>query len=143
MNRDITKTYTNGEITVVWKPSVCIHSTVCFKGLGDVFDPKARPWVNMEGAKTEHITAQIDKCPSGALSYYRNDALEGEAKTVQAESIVEVMPNGPLLVYGNLNVKDSTGNTVQKNKVTAFCRCGASGNKPYCDGTHTKIGFQG
>jgi len=43
MNRDITKTYTNGEITVVWKPNVCIHSTVCFKGLSGVFDPKVRP----------------------------------------------------------------------------------------------------
>lgn len=143
MNRDITKTYTNGEITVVWKPSVCIHSTVCFKGLGDVFDPKARPWINMDGAETQHIMEQIDKCPSGALSYYRNADVPGESRTVQAESIVEVMPNGPLLVYGNLNVKDSAGNTVQKNKVTAFCRCGGSGNKPYCDGTHTKIGFQG
>lgn len=143
MNRDITKTYTNGEITVVWKPNVCIHSTVCFKGLSGVFDPKVRPWINMDGAETQRITEQIDKCPSGALSYYRNADVPGDNKTVQAESIVEVMPNGPLLVYGNLNVKDSSGNTVQKNKVTAFCRCGGSGNKPYCDGTHTKIGFQG
>jgi len=97
----------------------------------------------MDGAETQLITEQIDKCPSGALSYYRNADVPGDNTTVQAESIVEVMPNGPLLVYGNLNVKDSAGNTVQKNKVTAFCRCGGSGNKPYCDGTHTKIGFQG
>lgn len=53
------------------------------------------------------------------------------------------MPNGPLLVYGNIVVKDKEGNQTQKNKVTAFCRCGASSNKPYCDGTHTKIGFEG
>jgi CDGSH-type Zn-finger protein len=59
------------------------------------------------------------------------------------ESIVEVSPNGPLLVYGNILVKDKDGNETQKNKVTAFCRCGSSGNKPYCDGTHRKINFVG
>ncbi len=143
MPKEITKTYTNGEITVVWKPGECIHSAVCFKGLGEVFDPKARPWVNINGANSEHIVAQIDKCPSGALSYFRNNDIQGQAEKIEAESIVEAVPNGPLLVYGNLSVKDSVGNTVQKTKVTAFCRCGASANKPYCDGTHTKVGFAG
>ena len=55
---------------------------------------------------------------------------------------VEVMKNGPLMVYGNLKVKDAKGNEVEKHKVTAFCRCGASANKPFCDGTHMKIGFR-
>ena len=53
------------------------------------------------------------------------------------------MPNGPLLVYGNITVKHPDGEEIQKNKVTAFCRCGQSSNKPYCDGTHTKINFEG
>lgn len=135
------KRYTNDEITVVWKPDVCIHSTNCFKGLPQVFDPKARPWINAKGAKTAEIAAQIDKCPSGALSYFYNS--EGEKVSVESEVIVEVMPNGPLLVYGNLKVKDTSGAESEKHKVTAFCRCGGSANKPYCDGTHAKIGFQG
>ena len=66
------KRYTNGEITVVWKPDICIHSEICFQGLGEVFDPQKRPWVNINGASTEAIIAQVDQCPSGALSYIRN-----------------------------------------------------------------------
>lgn len=135
------KRYTNDEITVVWKPETCVHSTLCWKGLIKVFNPKSRPWVNMQGAETEKIVEQINKCPSGALSYFYNS--EGETTEVEAETIAEIMENGPLLVYGNLKIKDAEGNETKKNKVTAFCRCGASENKPYCDGSHKKIDFKG
>ena len=47
--KDITKKYSNGDVTVVWKPNMCIHSTICFKGLGKVFDPQKRPWITPEG----------------------------------------------------------------------------------------------
>lgn len=70
--KDITKKYTNGEVTIVWKPTMCIHSAICFKGLGGVFDPQKRPWITPEGANTENIIAQVKKCPSGALSYHLN-----------------------------------------------------------------------
>jgi uncharacterized Fe-S cluster protein YjdI len=145
MSQSEKKEYTNGEITIVWEPGKCIHSTKCWKGhdgLLDVFNPKERPWIKPNGASTERIMQQIDKCPSGALSYYKNTPTS-ETLSVVNENIVEVMKNGPLLVYGNLQVKDAEGNVMQKNKVTAFCRCGASSNKPYCDGTHTKIKFEG
>ena len=66
------KAYTNGEITVLWKPGVCIHSGKCVLGLGEVFDVSARPWINMEGSITERIIKQVEQCPSGALSYVRN-----------------------------------------------------------------------
>ncbi len=59
------------------------------------------------------------------------------------ETIVEATPNGPLMVYGNIRVNDSEGNETVKHKVTAFCRCGQSQNKPYCDGTHKKVDFKG
>jgi uncharacterized Fe-S cluster protein YjdI len=143
--KDITKHYTNGEVTIVWKPATCIHSTLCWKGndaLKAVFNPAEKPWIKPEAAGTERIIQQIKKCPSGALSYYMNKEGE-ENKEVNAESIVEVMPNGPLLVYGNITVKATDGNEHHRNKVTAFCRCGSSANKPYCDGTHTKIEFKG
>jgi uncharacterized Fe-S cluster protein YjdI len=61
--------YTNGEITVVWKPGICIHSGICFKGLAGVFDPRRRPWIVMSNADTASIIAQVKKCPSGALSF--------------------------------------------------------------------------
>lgn len=78
MNEDITKTYTNGEVTIVWKASVCVHSKICWKrpgGLPEVFKPMEKPWVHPEGASTERIIEQIKKCPSGALSYIMNSDL--------------------------------------------------------------------
>ncbi|MBL7854783.1 MAG: (4Fe-4S)-binding protein [Cyclobacteriaceae bacterium] len=141
--KDITKKYTNGEVTIVWKPDTCIHSAICFKGLGEVFDPQKRPWITPEGASTERIIDQVKKCPSGALSYYLNADAGDRPVKVESETIVETSPNGPLLVYGNVTVKDALGVLTKKNNVTAFCRCGASQNKPYCDGSHRKAGFQG
>ncbi len=135
------KRYTNNEITIVWKPDTCIHAKLCWNGLGEVFNPRERPWINMDGATTEKIVEQINKCPSGALSYFHNS--EGEQTEVETETIAEVMENGPLLVYGNITVKDSQGNETKKHKVTAFCRCGASSNKPFCDGGHKKVDFKG
>jgi uncharacterized Fe-S cluster protein YjdI len=76
--KEITKKYSTGEVTVIWKPSVCIHSAVCFKGLPEVFDPRERPWVKIDGASTSVIIDQVKKCPSGALSYVLNNL--GEKK---------------------------------------------------------------
>lgn len=122
---------------------MCIHSAICFKGLGEVFDPQKRPWITPEGANTESIIAQVKKCPSGALSYYLNRDAGDEQVKVEAETIVETMPNGPLMVYGNVTIKDSKGNLTNKHNATAFCRCGGSSNKPFCDGSHKKNGFEG
>jgi uncharacterized Fe-S cluster protein YjdI len=141
--KDIVKKYSNNEVTVVWKPSECIHSGICFRGLGEVFDPRKRPWITMERSTTEKIIDQVKKCPSGALSYFLNRDAEDGLVNVESETIVETVPNGPLMVYGNVSVKDHTGTITRKNNATAFCRCGSSGNKPYCDGSHKKIGFEG
>jgi len=72
--KEIIKKYTNGEIAVVWEPSKCIHSTICFKGLPEVFDPSKRPWVTIEGASTNQIINQVKGCPSGALSIQTNES---------------------------------------------------------------------
>ena len=142
--KDVTKKYTNGEVTIVWKPELCIHSGNCFRGLNEVFNPQQRPWVKPDATTSDKIVEQVKKCPSGALSYYLNKDVEDEKKIkIEAETIVETSPNGPLLVYGNVSVKDSSGTITKKNNVTAFCRCGASGNKPFCDGSHKKINFVG
>lgn len=136
------KEYKNDRIVVKWEPEKCIHSTKCWKGLLPVFDPRRKPWVDLSAAETEEIIAQIDKCPSGALSWKFIHGDNKESST-SGETIVEAMKNGPLILYGNVQVKNSEGKIEMRNKSTAFCRCGASSNKPYCDGSHVKIGFQG
>ena len=71
--KELTKHYTNGEVTIVWKNSLCTHSANCVKGLPDVFKPRESPWVNPENSTTEKIIEQVKKCPSGALSYFMNE----------------------------------------------------------------------
>ncbi len=140
-SKEIIKEYTNGEFTILWKPKACIHAAECVKRLPQVYKPKEKPWITMEKATTAALKEQIQACPSGALSY----KITSEEGTEAAETLIEVeaMPNGPLLVYGTLNIKKSDGSSETKQKTTAFCRCGASNNKPYCDGAHTKIAFKG
>ncbi len=67
--------YSNNDITVVWKPEVCQHSTLYWKGLIGVFNPKEKPWIKMNGTTTEQIIEQVKKCPSGALSYVMNEEI--------------------------------------------------------------------
>lgn len=73
MKKEIVKKYSNGELTVVWKPNKCIHAGECVKALPQVYNPKEKPWIKAENASTEELKAQINKCPSGALSYLMND----------------------------------------------------------------------
>ncbi|HMQ46262.1 MAG TPA: CDGSH iron-sulfur domain-containing protein [Saprospiraceae bacterium] len=61
----------------------------------------------------------------------------------EQECIIEVIPNGPLRVYGNLSVKKADGTIEKRTKAASFCRCGASANKPFCDGTHKGLDFVG
>jgi len=144
--RQITKKYSNGEITVVWKPSLCTHSKVCWKGLPEVFNPEKRPWITPSGSTTEKITDQVNQCPSGALSYFHHttsgDAKEPERAKETSEGSpavrVQLMDDGPLIIFGDILVKDASGNEVIRKRVTSFCRCGLSKVLPYCDGAHNQ-----
>jgi uncharacterized Fe-S cluster protein YjdI len=68
----VDRQYTNGEITVVWKAERCAHSGICARGLGDVFSPRRRPWIELQHATSERISEQVERCPSGALTWFRN-----------------------------------------------------------------------
>ncbi|HTK82810.1 MAG TPA: (4Fe-4S)-binding protein [Bacteroidota bacterium] len=81
LDKQPTIKYTNGGVTVLWRPHVCIHSTKCWKGLLSVFNPSVKPWINMDGATTERIIDQVEQCPSGALQYRRNENEQSETTT--------------------------------------------------------------
>jgi uncharacterized Fe-S cluster protein YjdI len=136
----IIKKYRNNELTILWEPKKCIHAAICVKELPQVYDPKAKPWIKPENASIDQLKAQIDKCPSRALTYEEPE-LKNQNKNMKTK--VELMKNGPLLVKGSIDIKLVDGSVVSKEKMTAFCRCGASQNKPYCDGKHKEIGFVG
>ncbi|MBN8858661.1 MAG: (4Fe-4S)-binding protein [Sphingobacteriales bacterium] len=65
--------YTNGEITVLWKPEFCQHSTRCWTQLPQVFKPSVKKWVDPDGASAGAIQQQVAKCPSGALVFLENN----------------------------------------------------------------------
>jgi uncharacterized Fe-S cluster protein YjdI len=143
------RNYTNGEITVFWKPGKCIHATTCYRELLEVFNPRKRPWVNMDGASSEEIIRVVKMCPTQALSYAYNKDLErdkesGGMNIPNPEQVPEirVMENGPLVLYGEFHVTDAEGNELRPMKIQSLCRCGASLSMPYCDGTHRKTGFK-
>ncbi|PKQ64889.1 hypothetical protein BZG02_03290 [Labilibaculum filiforme] len=141
------KEYSNGVVTVVYEPDLCIHSEVCFKGLPAVFQPGTRPWIKVEEASTEEIIKQVQKCPSRALSFYMNgpertDDEKGQIKAIEAGQKVEVFKDGPIMMEGPITLISSNGQRKVLSSASYFCRCGASKNKPFCDGSHKEIGFK-
>ena len=138
---DIIKEYSNGEITIVWQPKKCIHSAVCKHGLIEVFNPQARPWINIHGANSERISEQVKKCPSGALSIKEEINHENKMENSITNTSVSVIKNGPLMVKGTVTIKHKDGSEETKNDAF-LCRCGQSENKPFCDGANKKCGFK-
>jgi len=67
-----THEYNTGEITIIWKPKVCVHAGICVKMLPKVYNPKDKPWIKKDNATAEELKDQISKCPSGALSFKIN-----------------------------------------------------------------------
>ena len=139
------KTYSNEDITVIWKPDVCIHSTKCWKASLSVFNPKRRPWIDINAGTTDEIIKIVDNCPSGALSYERNKKMSEQkaqpAQSQQSQTTVQVNKGGPYLIKGKFVFVGADGKEEIKEGSVALCRCGGSNNKPFCDGIHRKIGF--
>jgi uncharacterized Fe-S cluster protein YjdI len=154
--------YTNGEITVFWKPDSCIHASHCYRELIDVFDPGRRPWVDMYGADTQEIIKVVNMCPTDALAWRWNDdsmnidvdpgqtnhinfrrpELNAPAIEPSPEPVsVKIMPDGPIVINGSFSINYGTTKKEVKESIISLCRCGASNHMPFCDGAHRKIGF--
>ena len=132
---DITKKYTHNEVTVVWKPGLCIHSGNCVRSLPHVFKPKEKPWIQPEGSTSEQLIEAVKKCPSGALTY----TIENSPETMseQAENIkINLIENGPAIVVGTCEITHPDGSVETRERRSSFCRCTKSANFPFCDGSH-------
>lgn len=137
--------YRNKDIIVHWKPGKCIHATTCYRELIEVFNPRKRPWVNMDGASTERIIEVVNKCPTDALTYSWIDKDQEAPPQEPAPEVINeirIMKDGPVVVKGEFEITGSGKGAFKKMKMTSFCRCGASKNMPFCDGSHRKIGFK-
>ena len=135
----LTREYTRPEIRVQWYASRCIHSGACIRALPSVFDPKRRPWIDIQAAAADAIASAVVRCPTGALQYERFDG--GPNETAPDRVQITPVPNGPYFVRGPCDIVQADG-TIRRETRAALCRCGQSKHLPYCDNTHRAIGFR-
>lgn len=133
-------TYQGKDIVVKYDVARCIHAAECSRGLPEVFDPAAKPWIKPDGASSDKVAEVIARCPTGALSFERQDG--GPAEAIPDQNTVTVAANGPLYLRGQIEIMGEDGTLQAKEIRAALCRCGASKNKPYCDGSHDGAGFR-
>lgn len=139
--KDKKKSYPGNNIIIHNNRRICSHAGECVNNLSSVFRLDAKPWIDPNSASVEEIIQTIRKCPSGALSY-SIDGIEYKDQN-DRDPMVTVSENGPYLITGGI---DLIGDNIQwadgsSKEHYTLCRCGASNNKPFCDGMHKSINF--
>ncbi|MFL6162530.1 MAG: (4Fe-4S)-binding protein [Jatrophihabitantaceae bacterium] len=128
------KPYPGEQVIVYYDGRRCRHFAECVRGLPEVFDVSARPWIRPDGAAAELVAEVVGRCPTGALHFQRADGTPERADPV---TTVTALPGGPLLLRGQLRLvlTDEAGGaaTVAETRMAA-CSCGRSRNTPFCDG---------
>ena len=136
--KDKRNNYVGKEITVHDNRGVCAHIGNCTANLSSVFNSKAKPWIDANGAEAKTIIETVRSCPSGALSYSIDD-VEGYE---ERDPTITVSKDGPYYVTGGVELEDEPRGEGASLEHYALCRCGGSKNKPFCDGTHWYIDFK-
>lgn len=138
--RDRRKSYAGKSLTVHDNRGICAHAAECTERLASVFRQHERPWIDPDAASPEEIAAVVRACPSGALSY-SIDGVERRERDGETPRIT-VVPKGPYQVTGGCELLgESRGEGAAAGHYT-LCRCGASRNKPFCDGAHWNTSFE-
>ena len=132
--------YDGETIRVNFDARRCIHAAECVRGLASVFDTTRKPWIDPNGAPANEIAEAVLRCPSGALSCERLDG--GNDESPDPFNDLTVAADGPVFARGEIEVVDGERRFVARDTRVAFCRCGASSNKPYCDGSHVDADFE-
>jgi CDGSH-type Zn-finger protein len=133
--RDRRITYAGRDVTVSYNPLLCSHAAECGRIAAHIFNPSQKPWVQPDNGTRAEVEAVVAACPSGAL------ALTGPEHLYPDRAEVQVQPNGPYWVLGPSVDAARPGEGAAEGKFV-LCRCGLSGNKPYCDGSHRDKGWK-
>ncbi|WP_135502692.1 CDGSH iron-sulfur domain-containing protein [Roseovarius aestuariivivens] len=136
--KDLLLDYEGKEVTVTYNPRVCSHAANCIRQAGDVFDPDKKPWIQPDHGKTEDIIAAVTACPSGALAIKEDGARK---HLIADKSQLTVQRHGPYEVQGITPPEDLPAQGMTEKKYV-LCRCGLSGMKPFCDGSHYNEGWR-
>lgn len=142
------RSYEGAGIVVHDNREICAHAAECVRGLPAVFRPGERPWIQADSATAEELVKVIRRCPTGALSYTIGDAVTAETTPAAAEAgqvrdfgldpAIEICANGPYDVRGRIAIDVPEEFQPPTLDHYSLCRCGASKNKPYCDGSHAE-----
>ena len=136
--RDRLDTYQGKKITVYDNRSICAHAGICTDSLPAVFQYGENSFVDPDGAGVAEIIDIVNRCPSGALSYIIDD--ESETRLID-EASISITANGPYVLKGKVVLLDIDKGAGASESSCSLCRCGASKNKPFCDGSHWDINF--
>ncbi|WMW22975.1 CDGSH iron-sulfur domain-containing protein [Methanolobus mangrovi] len=136
---DKVDSYEGKHITIHNNRGVCSHIGHCVFNLPSVFRKGMNPWIDPDGAEPEEIIKLIKTCPSGALSYTINGELH---KEYPHDPEIFITRDGPYNIVGGIKLDDPDGSKPETQDHYALCRCSASKNKPFCDGTHLFIEFK-
>lgn len=131
--------YAGKAITIHDNRAICAHAGICTDTLASVWRMNEEPWIDPDGAAAEAIIEVIRACPSGALSYSLDDK---EAAAPDRAPAIKVSKDGPYHVTGGVQLADAAWGEGASRERFALCRCGASKNKPFCDGSHWHVGFK-
>lgn len=137
--KDKVRAYEGRDVTVYYNVLLCSHAGECGRRAAAIFNPKQKPWIQPDNGTREQVLDVMRACPSGALRYGQAD---GEAELVAGGEVsITIEKNGPYRVR-NIPVAADFWAQGQSVKKYVLCRCGKSGNKPFCDGTHRDAGWR-
>jgi CDGSH-type Zn-finger protein/uncharacterized Fe-S cluster protein YjdI len=123
------------KLTLVFDSKRCIHARFCVTGAPQVFLANVKgPWINPDAIEVDRLVEIAHACPSGAIRYQRKDGKHDE--TAPPVNLISIREAGPYAVRGQIRLD---GQAVPYR--ATLCRCGASKNKPFCDGSHHEVGF--
>mgnify|MGYP001821180802 FL=1 len=140
MSNEKNKTYLGKNIDVQWDSRLCIYIGDCGYSSGDLFVGGRDPWCQPDLVDDDYVKDVVRRCPSGALTY--NDKTPGENEQSAECNSVQVVYNGPLYIQGELHIENAPEDMPGVRYRAALCRCGQSQNKPFCDNSHHKAGFE-
>jgi CDGSH-type Zn-finger protein/uncharacterized Fe-S cluster protein YjdI len=124
------------DLTLIYEGRKCIHSRFCVTWGPKVFIANVKgPWINPDAMSTEALTEIAHVCVSGAIRYRRKDGQPDEA--APPVNLVSVREGGPYAVRADIRLEGAP----PANYRFTLCRCGASKNKPFCDGSHHEVNF--
>lgn len=128
-----------GDIELRFNTQLCIHSRFCVLQAPDVFKANTPgEWIFPDRMSAAALTAVARNCPSGAITYRAKDQLLDEVDP--PVNTIRLRQDGPYAVNAHIEIIGHDQDVPVRRRT--LCRCGASANKPFCDGSHARIGFQ-